>query len=483
MRVSLPSGPPALARLAAQVRADLERIHHPPRTWVVPRTSAQGEAVFDVVIVGAGQGGLTVAHALRRECVDNILVIDRAPRGATGCWRQYARMPMLRTHKALPGPDLRLPSLTYRSWHEAVHGTASWDGIERIARDDWQAYLDWYRDLLELPVRHDCGLTALQPRADGVLTLQLAGPGAAGPVLARKVVLATGLDGTGAWTMPDFVTRLPARWRATTAEPIDFAALAGKTVAVLGQGASAADNAACALEAGAARVVMCVRRAALQTVQPFGWTLFAGFLKHLADMPDAWRWRFMNHILTMREGFPQDTYQRMRRHANFEIWRGAGWTDARLDGGRVLIETARGALRADYLICGTGMDVDLGCRPELAACAPHVATWADRYTPPEDQANARLARFPYHAPDGSFTEKVPGAAPWLKDIHDYTYGTTLSFGPSGSSINAMYYAVPRLVAGITRGLFAADLAHHWQGLLDYQVPAFTPVAEDLAPLD
>jgi hypothetical protein len=33
----------------------------------------------------------------------------------------------------------------------------------------------------------------------------------------------------------------------------------------------------------------------------------------------------------------------------------------------------------------------------------------------------------------------------------------------------MNVAVPRLVAGLTRGLFAGDLERHWQSLLDYEV--------------
>ncbi len=37
----------------------------------------------------------------------------------------------------------------------------------------------------------------------------------------------------------------------------------------------------------------------------------------------------------------------------------------------------------------------------------------------------------------------------------------MSFGLSGSSINAMTTAVPKLVSGLTRGLFQADLDRHW----------------------
>ena len=54
--------------------------------------------MLDVLIVGAGQGGQAVAAMLLRERVDNILVIDRAPRGAEGPWRPFARMQIGRAH-------------------------------------------------------------------------------------------------------------------------------------------------------------------------------------------------------------------------------------------------------------------------------------------------------------------------------------------------------------------------------------------------
>ena len=64
---------------------------------------------------------------------------------------------------------------------------------------------------------------------------------------------------------------------------------------------------------------------------------------------------------------------------------------------------------------------------------------------------------------------APGSAPWLADIHLFGIGSTLSFGPSGSSINAMNIHIPNLVAGITRGLFEGDLQKHWESLKAYDV--------------
>ena len=78
----------SLAVLEARVRDDLARTAHPSRSWMPERKGPGAAHLYDVVIVGAGQGGLAIAHALGRERVDNILVIDRAPAGREGVWVQ-----------------------------------------------------------------------------------------------------------------------------------------------------------------------------------------------------------------------------------------------------------------------------------------------------------------------------------------------------------------------------------------------------------
>jgi FAD-dependent urate hydroxylase len=67
-------------------------------------------------------------------------------------------------------------------------------------------------------------------------------------------------------------------------------------------------------------------------------------------------------------------------------------------------------------------------------------------------------------------EKHQGKTAWIGNIHVFAIASTMSFGPSGSSINAMTTAVRKLVDGITRGLFKSDVERHWQSLLAYDVP-------------
>ena len=470
--------PLGLAALEAQVRRDLERIDHPNQAWLEPRIAPDGTPALDVLVIGAGQSGTAIGFALKRAKVDNILIIDAAPRGHEGPWRSFARMNTLRSPKDYTGPDLDVPSLTYRSWHEARFGLADWDQLGNIPRAYWADYLLWVRDVTGVPVCNDTRMTGVTLVA-GLLAVCVEQHGVPRTLHCRKLVLATGQDGAGRWWMPDFVDVLPPRYRAHAADPIDFAAMRGKAVAVLGLGASALDNAAMALEAGAARVDVFCRRPEPQLIQSYRWLTFAGFLRHIGDLDDTWRWRFMATILARREGFPQPTWDRCARWPNFSLHTGAPWTGARVVDERVEINTPDGPVTADFVITGTGMDVDFALRPELAALAPHIATWADRYSPPAGLQNDRLARYPYLGPDYSLQEKTAGAAPELADIHVFSIASTMSFGPSGSSINAMTTAVPKLVAGLTRGLFTADLDRHWAAFEAYDVPQAVLTRPDL----
>ena len=461
-------GVTGLAALEAQVRRDIALTAHPRADWMKENFRG-GKPVLDVLIVGAGQSGLATAFQLIRERVSNILVIDRAPRGKEGPWVTFARMPTLRSPKDQTGPDLDVPSLTFQAWYEAQHGAEAWAALGLIASKDWQDYLVWYRKVLDLPVRNEVDATAIAPGTldDGgrclLVTLST------GEVIAtRKLVLATGQAGTGEWWMPDFSKALPKDRRACAPDEIDFERLRGRKVAVLGAGATAMDNAATALEHGADVDLFC-RRAEPSAVQQYRWLTFAGFLRHIGEMPDLWRWRIMGHIMRSREGFPSDTYKRVMAFPDFRMHLGRSWTDARMDGDRIRIDTNRGPFHADFAICGLGTRQNVHARPELAGIADQIALWKDRFTPPPGEEDPLLDAFPYLGADYSFQEKTPGAAPWLADIHLFGIGSTLSFGPSGSSINAMTIHVPRLVSGVTRGLFEGDLQKHWESLKAYDV--------------
>jgi len=326
---------------------------------------------------------------------------------------------------------------------------------------------------VDLPVRNGCEVVEISPASGGLLAAKVRLDDGVDTIFARKIVLATGQEGMGDWTIPEPLRHLPSSLCAHAAQPIDFAGLRGRRVAVIGAGASAFDNAAAALEAGAAEVQLFCRRAEIQVIQPYRWLTFRGFLRHFCDLDDAWRWRFMRAVLEMREGFPQATYDRCARHANFHLQEGAPIEAAQETPGGVELQTPRGAFAVDFVICGTGIDMNFAGRPELRNCAANIATWADRYQPPPDERSPRLGRFPYLADDYAMMERVAGETPWIADVHVFAIASTMSFGASGSSINAMTTAVPKLVHGLTRGLFRADVERHWASFRAYDVPQAT----------
>jgi cation diffusion facilitator CzcD-associated flavoprotein CzcO len=460
---------PDLAELEQRARFELDCLGYPIRPWVA-RRSKDGTAVHDVIIVGGGQSGISIAFRLLRERVTNLRVLDRNPMGLEGPWLAFARMQSLRTPKIVTGPDLGIPSLSARAWWQACFGEQSWDGLNKIPRERWQAYLAWVRRTIGIEVDNEVEVTDIEPLDDGLLAVHASTGGTAQTFLTRNVVLATGIEGSGRWFIPSIITEaLPRKCYAHSSEPIDFAALAGKTVAVIGAGASAFDNAAMALEGGAETVELFARRKALPTVNPNRWMEFAGFLRHFGDLDDARKWRFMKIIFDMNQPPPQDTFDRCTRHHNFSVRLGCPLRDVRFENEKIWLTSPEGMKAFDFLIAGTGFSVDLAARPELARLHDKIARWSDRYLPPEGSEHPLLGAYPYLSPSFQFTERVEGSAPCLANIFSYTFAAMPSLACS-AGISALKFGVDRIAAGITRGLFIEDADTHLQSLRDYDEP-------------
>ncbi len=460
----------SVVRLSDRVRRELTYLSYPSREWTVPRYR-DGARALDVLIVGGGQGGLATAFGLKLERITNIRVVDRNPRGLEGPWRRFARMTELRTPKDVSGIALGIPSLTPRAWYEARFGRQAWERIDRIPPKVWRKYLDWYRDVLELPVENEVEVTSIEPAGD-LLLAHLRRTGRIERVHARKIVLATGFEGNGGWRAPRaLVADLPAERYAHSTDDIDFGRLAGKRVGVLGVGASGLDNAAAALEAGATRVDLCFRRADIPRVNPLVWMNFVGMLGHFGELTDLERWRFMRHILEeLPIPPPQEAFWRCRRFENFVWHANCAWHSVRDEGDVAAVETEAGTFTFDFIIFATGVETDLSARSELAPIVHQIALWRDRFTPPPGEESDVLARYPYLGTAFEFMEREPGTAPFLGRLHNFTFGATPSRGLTGSAITGMRYGVPRLVNGLVRDLFREDAAAYYRDLLAYAVP-------------
>src|ERR1700733_942661 len=187
----------ALTALEAQVRDDLAKTSHPNAVWLEPVPGPDGKPALDVLIIGAGQSGITTAFGLMRSQVTNILTLDKVEEGQEGPWLSYARMHTLRSPKHYTGPDLDIPSLTYQSWHEARFGNEHWQTLGLIPRTLWAEYLLWFRRVIGLAVRNGCELLEIAPADGGLLAATVKRADAVETIYARKIVLATGQEATG----------------------------------------------------------------------------------------------------------------------------------------------------------------------------------------------------------------------------------------------------------------------------------------------
>ncbi|MBL8382927.1 MAG: NAD(P)/FAD-dependent oxidoreductase [Burkholderiales bacterium] len=442
----------SLAALRERLAADNEWLAYPAKPW-----AAAPAGVLNCAIVGGGQFGLTIAWGLKRECVGAVRVFDRNPAGREGPWTTFARMHMLRTPKDLAGHDLGNAALTFRAWYEAQHGREAWQRLFRISRQDWQAYLGWYREVTGVDVQNETEVVAVAPPDASSPHFRLTVRDATGDrvVAARTVVFASGAEGSGGHAVPAFIAEaLPAHLYAHTNDwPFDFARLADKRVGLIGAGASSFDTAIAALEGGAREAVLCFRRDRLPTANPRRWMEYAGFLAHYPELPDAHKWAYMQRLYALSQPPPQPTFERALALPGFRMAPATPWLAVEEHAGQVRVRTPGGWEHFDFVFAATGIFVDLAGRPEMAQIARHCAFWRDRYAPPPAFAEPRLGGFPYLGSHCEFTERVAGTAPWLGRAFTITRAATLSMGPSAASNSNVKYTAPRIVAGVTRALF------------------------------
>jgi len=172
----------------------------------------------DVVIIGAGLSGLSLAWALRRTGIE-ALILEKEPRVAEP-WRNRHPQLHLNTHRRLSSlPGYALPKT----------------GPGFPSRDEIVAYLERYAYETKANIQFETTVESLDRDGDQwTLTTDR------GPIRARNVVFATGKENTP--KIPDWPGR--SKWRG---ELIHSAALgdvsyyAGKDVLVVGAGNSGSD--------------------------------------------------------------------------------------------------------------------------------------------------------------------------------------------------------------------------------------------------
>jgi len=448
-----------LAALQARLQQDLEWLELPSKAWMPERT----DGVLDVAIIGGGQAGMAAAVALLHRGI-RAVIFDQSPEGFEGPWATTARMETLRSPKQLSGPALGLASLSFRAWFEAQFGLSAWHALDKIARLQWMDYLRWYRRVLNLDVRNGHRVEAVLPRADGLVQLQLRS--AAGV----SQVLATGRDGLGGPLLPALVQHLPrTRW-AHSSDVMDYGKLAGQRVGVIGAGSSAMDSAGTALEAGAASVDLLIRREQLPRINKGKGSGNPGLTHGHLHLSDDWKWRIRHYVNVQQTPPPSASVRRVSQFANARFLFGAPITSIAVQPQGLQVVTPRGVFAYDFLIFSTGFQVDWSLRPEFATIAPHIRTWATRYTPPPGEEDRELAEAPDVGAAFEFQQKQPGALPGLERVHCFCHPAVLSHGTLSGDIPAISDGAQRLAQGIAALFYQEDIAFHYRNIEAYAEP-------------
>jgi len=466
---SAPDAAEGLAALERRLAQDLQYLGWPAKRWMASRTEGD-QAVLDVVVIGGGQAGLAAAVGLAQQGIDAV-VVDRAPAGYEGPWATTARMETLRSPKELTGPAMGLPALTFRAWFEAQFGVQAWAALDKIPRLQWMDYLRWYRRVMAVDVRNDTRVTAIVPRPDHLVRLDIRTPAGDASVLVRRVVLATGRDGLGGAAVPAFVRGLPRgeRW-AHSSDAMDYSKLAGKRVAVVGAGSSSMDSAATALEMGAASVDLLIRRDDLPRVNKGKGAGSPGLVQGHYDLPDENKWRIRAYINKVNVPPPRGSTLRVSAFPNVRFNFGCAILGVAEQGGQLLIDTPKGGFEADFLIVATGFRIDWFSRPEFAAIAPHVRAWSQRFRPAPGQEDQELDDSPDLGPAFELREKTAGECPGIDRIHCFCYPAALSHGTVSGDIPAISEGARRLAGGIAGLFYREDFEQQFAQVLAYDEP-------------
>lgn len=457
-----------LVTLEAQLKQDLEYLELPAKSWV-PAREYHGVLVRDVVVIGAGMCGLAAVAKLQLSGVSNVVAYDAAPMGLEGPWMTFARMETLRSPKSLHGPALGMAQLTFRAWFTAQWGKEAWQELDKIPKNQWMDYLIWYRQVLNLPVQNNVRITHITP-VDDLLALDLSGA-ETGRVYTRRLVLATGRSGLGGFAVPDFLANIDRKFWAHSADNIDFDTLQGKRIAVLGAGASAMDNAATALENGAAAVDLIIRRKVMPRINKMTGIGSQGVVHGMHLLSDEWKWKFVDYTTSTQTPPPRSSTLRVSQHENARFFLDCGVNCVEQQAEGVLLDTTQGPLYYDYIIAATGFTNNFHGRSELATIAPHIRSWSDgRYQSNMGTPRQSMLEAPDLGPSFEFRERTPGECPILAHIYCFNDAAMLTHGKVSGDIPAVSAGADRLTRGIMASLFAEDIEQHYASLQNFDVP-------------
>ncbi|KPQ33869.1 MAG: putative flavoprotein involved in K+ transport [Phormidesmis priestleyi Ana] len=450
----LPDATQRLHRLVSKLYADLEIVSYPGCCWDYSRDSN----ILEVAILGAGQAGKSAAFGLRQQGISRVRIFDRRPVGREGVWHDFARNALLRSPKKVTGGlDWGIANLSFRRWCEACYGEAYWQRISYIPRPLWADYLDWYGQVLDLPIQNDTDVQDISwNEAEQCFWLQAQHQGRPECYKARFIIFATGMACAGGKNIPAIVHQsLPAHAYYHTMDDINFASFAGKRVMIVGGGASAFDNALLLLKAGAKSVDISIRRSHLPNLNRIRWSEWNGYHRHYIDLPNEIKWFYSLSEFRLGQLPPAHTYHQAVKDSRFALHTNAAIKRLSYRNEEIVGEYGTSdsfkTLYHDALICGTGFVNSLNRQPELKTLSPYISRWQDHFTPPSGDEHIEMAQYPYL---GKSLEFIPLTTEHshLQRCYYLCCGSAFLSG-FRANLTDLQFAVPRIIYDIGRQLF------------------------------
>lgn len=450
--------------LEKQIQSDLAKINYPLLAWTIEHAD-----ILDVAIIGGGMAGNAAAFALQKEKISNIKIFDENPPNEEGAWIKSARMHSLQSGNRWMGPALDIPSLTYQSWYESTYGTQAFEDLHgSCPTRSWHEYLCFYRRALNLPIENGMRLTSLKP-LNNLIELTF---NETTTVYARKVVLATGRDGSGRLQIPKFLDEIPKHLYAHSGESIDLAFFRGKKIAIVGSGSSAFDAAAVALENGACSVDMLIRRSNISQINKFGQFVFPGLANGFHLLSDEIRCEFLAAAYRAGGVRPSKAaVERLKDFENLHFHYSTNISHITPRQNTLDVHSNHGTTSYDFLVAATGYEINLSYRPELSQITSHILFWKEHVPLQLLQEFPLLGNFPYLGPHFQFLEAAP-TSPSLKNIYCFNYGAFLSHGYLTGDVIGISYGATRLAKGIAADFFLEDALYYLEKIKKFENPDF-----------
>lgn len=385
--------------------------------------------------------GITAAFELKRLGINKIILIDKSEEGKEGPWITSARMRHLRSGKTLLGPAIQFPEYSFENFFRKAKGDAAWETLYKIPNEDWEAYLFWLREILELEVLNREFVEELQVKGDKLLVKT-----DKSLIEASKVIIATGRSGFGGPNFPDWIDQIPRDKYIHTSEIYDVARLKGLKVAVVGTGASGLDAAGAALEAGAAQVDLMCRGKKINNVNKGIATAYSGYMLGYYFLSDKDKLRFTEAHAEGLSTPPFESILRIKGYSNLNV----------------LYECNVIPKDYDFVFFATGFKVDVKEVPFLKDL--DIDMWGNHMSDEEKKKYPFALSWPYL---GESFELTP-----YNNIYCFNHGATLSQGNIAGDIPGIGIGANRLARGIGIDIFLKHKTFYYQNLKDYDVHEF-----------